>query len=532
MTSGNKRLVMNTRERALSGDINRLQAFHDSDVAQVFWEMFGRYSGDDATFPGVETDPVAAAAPPYAGILNGLRAYPVNGTVNLLVTPGTMMVENPSVGVDDNAFKFVRDPGVQVAGALTLTAGGADVRIDVLEVMAVDAVLETDNRDIYNNGTGAFAPAVVTKVTSGRLQYRIRQGIEGGGFPGVAAGWVPLMVIRVPASAATWDDCVLWDVRPLVSENWNAPYDTRTGIPRVEAFIQVDETDAAPGRKLKLYGTWTGVWRGQRIDGAAGNPGGLAYVDVSDTTDNQASNYVAPGSGETWSMWLAFPFGLPGWRRYSPAPASPRCPQGLRGIPVFSNIGPTVYRAPSAAVGLPVTTGLGGTTSDCVCLCTGVCSSTGDPMGLASDGARVVYGASPPAITPGASDPLGTGVSTYTLLHGLYAYPQTAKGILVQFELSLGGAGGSSDNLPVFLNNPHIRHLAMNGVQVDADVQAGTIASYVADTSTSATWKFNVVIPILAFANVGTVEVTWNVTSTYVFTTVLQDKMTILGYLL
>jgi len=526
MGSGNKRLQMNTRERALSSDINRLQAFHDSDFSQVFWEMFGRRQLNDTTAPGVETDPGAAGSPPYAGILNGLRAYPVNGTVNMMVTPGTMLVENPAVGVDDNPFKFIRDPGVLAVGALTLTAGGADVRIDVLEVAPVDAVVETDNRDIYNNGTGTFAPAVVTKVTAGRLQYRIRLGVEGGGLPANAPGWVPIAVFRVPANAATWDECDIWDVRPLVSEKWNAPFDTCTNVPALDAVrLMADETDAAPGRKIKLYGEWKGVWRGERIDGNTGT----GYIDINVTSDNLSSNWVLPQPGELWYLYLAFPGGLPGWRKYSAAPASPRAPLNMRGIPVLSHIGPGDNREPVQAVGLPASCGIGGTTLDCVYLTAGIVNSSQDLLGFLQGGKTVRYSAPPPAVAAAVSDPLGTGKSSYTVFPNLYGYPKGATAILVEFELALSGVGAAGDNIAVILNNPRVDFKANNDINYNARVQVGTVCTYLPNGGTSASWKFVVEIPLPSHG-IGTLEVTWNVSGTYVFNAVTQDKMTYLGY--
>lgn len=531
MGSGNKRLQMNTRERALSSDINRLQAFHDSDFSQVFWEMFGRHQDDDDNSPGTETDPGAAASPPYAGILNGLRAYPVNGTVNMMVTPGTMLVENPATGVDDNPFKFIRDPGVVAAGALTMTAGGADVRIDVLEVAPVDAVVETDNRDIYNNGNGTFAPAVVTKVTAGRLQYRIRLGVEGGGLPANAAGWVPIAVFKVPANAATWDDCDIWDVRPLVSEKWNAPFDTRTSVTNVEVMkLVADETDAAPGRKLRLYGSWKGVWRGQRIDGNTGNyPSGATYIDINDTTTNLSSNWALPATNELWYLYLAFPGGLPGWRKYSPAPDSPRKPLGQRGIPVLSNIASlAVTREPSAPVGLPTSCGIGGTTSDAVCLCAGIVAGGNELLGFTQVGKVLHHSSLTPAVNADVSDPLGSNKSSYNFMTGVMGVPQGAASMLLQFELALTGAGAATENVSALLK-PKVKVRASNPVNNDVQVLVSNVPSYVANGGNSASWKFVVELPIPF--DLGTIDVEWNVTSAYsTFTTVTQDKMTFLGY--
>jgi hypothetical protein len=247
-------------------------------------------------------------------------------------------------------------------------------------------VAEADNRDIFNPSTGLFSPVTVTKVQVGQLVYRIRLGVAGSGFPGVVSGWLPLAVASVPAGALTWDTVTLWDVRPLASDRWNAPFASSTSTPFAERSRLMTDTTTSAGHP-RLYGQMdrrVGAYRaGGRILSDAG-----PYLDLADSQLPEPG-YVLPALGSGfWNLWLAFPFGLPRWVRYSNA-GGMRTPAGLRGIPILSNATARWDGTPiSTGPALPTWTGLSGTASQAVLAVSGY-TTTGPGqviLGMAADG--------------------------------------------------------------------------------------------------------------------------------------------------
>lgn len=437
MPSGYKNEVINNRERAVSNDINRLQAFFGASLSQVMYEMFGKYFASDDLFPGTELEIAPGGAPPFHGVLNGLRAYPVNGSINLLITPGVAFIENTGAGSDDAPFMFVQDPGITVAGSLQLSPAPGATRIDVLECQSVLSTLESDNRDIYNVATGLFAPALVSKVQAYRMSYRLRAGTPGAGFPGWTAGWMPLMVASVPAAAATWDACELWDVRALVSEYWNSPYGSiKTNSIIEAAHLRCEETAVAAPYDVVLTGALEGKYTTMRVSGVASNhPTGMGYIDISKTTANHAAGYT-PGANAIWYLYLAFPNGMGGWRKYNSSAFSPRVPTAIRGIPIVTQVPPAPNRYPTAVLALPTATGLGGTTVNAVCVAAGITNAAAKMRGFVTDGRMTFPKGSMGPIGPTSSDPLVTHITRYTLTDNT-DFPACAKAIRFASNLSV-----------------------------------------------------------------------------------------------
>lgn len=522
MSSGMKREQINTRERAVSTDINRLQSFIGAEVMQAWYEVAAkRLQASDVT-PGTESSPAAAANPPFSAVLNGLRAYPVNGTIDMLVTPGVMMMENPAAGVDDCPLLYVNDPGVTAIGVLQMTAGAGTPRIDVIEVQPVDTVLESDNRDIFNIVTGLFAPAMVTKVACTRLTYRIRTGVAGAGFPGTVAGWVPIAVALVPAGAGTWDACDIWDVRTLVSEYWNAPFKEGVTNSTMEySHLVAEEMNAAPDYQVQVTGRAVGKHGYNKVGGTFTNyPTGAAYVDITTTTTNWAAGYVI-AAGSPWHLYLAFPGGLPGWRKYCSSATSPRVPTGTRGIPVVCQTAPGFDRRPGVAIAMPTSTGLGTTTTDAIAVATGATSLAGKMRGFASNGVdfwlkEQLYKAAL------ASDPLGAG-STYQLVSGT-EYPRYATALKLRLVVTLSGAAPPANPIPSTLI-PVIKLRNKAGTLVAAYVWRGTVGTGI-DAAGSSTWEVPFEVPMLPDSGTTTLEVTFLIASSgYVYTVVGMDRV-------
>lgn len=367
MASGTKRMVINTRERAVSTDINRLQDFQQAAIAEVFraltmaatTELFSR--GDGVV-------PAAAAAPMSAVILNGFLCKPQIGSANLFIDGGVMIVVDPDItpGADDSICKVVKDVnGVSTPGAISFLAAGAATRIDIVEMARVDpsdpsCIVESASRDIYNPTTGLFAATTVTKATDGKVQYRIRRGVEGSGMPALQSGWLPLMVASVPVGATNWDGVTCFDVRPLYADRASIAngVPAKNEISRAELVAGFEyEANGGVAARTFINGRVSAIYAGSIVGGSL-PAGGL---DLS-TNDYAVANFIAGMADGWWNLYLAFPFALPRWCRYTPASAGYRMPAGLCGIPIASQQACDYHGAPTGALALPTNLGLGGTT--------------------------------------------------------------------------------------------------------------------------------------------------------------------------
>ena len=529
MSSGFETMIINSQERLVSTDHNRMQAFAAADLAGILYEMFGKFQLGDDVFPGVELEPTPGATPPFSMVIGGLRPYPINGTVTMLVTPGILLTENPTPGTDDGPYQFCRDPGVTTGGVVTLTPGATATRIDVLECQVVDTVLETDSRDIYDTTTGLFTPASVSKVKAGRLSYQTRIGTPGGGFPGWTPGWVPLLVARVPSTATLWDHCDLWDVRNLAEELWNAPFASNKFAPVIDkTYMTPAETNLAGTYDVLLTGRVDGKFAGWRIDGAMCNyPIDMPYVDITKTTANQAAGLTLSAS-LPWYLYLAFPEGVL-WRKYNSASFSPRVPLGPKGIPVVTQIAPGPGHTPVSAIPLPTSCSLGGSTTVAICVASGMVSVASKIRGNISDGKMTHVGIFGLTLTPTLSDPLVTGVSDYTLVDNT-DHPADARSVKLKFDLALSGGAGASPE-PVTIR-PYVKVLDPTGVYTEAYVYADTVCT-IATTAGGALWTVVVDVPLPVTTAPGNrkIEIKWNLDpGTRTFTSAAVDQVTVLGW--
>ena len=442
--SGNPKVKFNTRERMLSSDQNRVQAMGGQHLANAMRFLLDASTEEDDQAGAVETLSDGTEASLQGVVFSGLRAQPIDGTVDMLVTPGScLLADRVTPGVDDSIAAIVTDPGVQTTGVLTLTAGAGSIRIDVLECQRVTLVTETQNRDIFNPATGLFAPSQVDKVTMGRLVFRLRTGTAGAGFPGVASGWMPIAVCSVAAGATSWDNVKIWDVRPLASDRWNAPFNSVRTLPeRGRCFIYSDVTTAVGEiRVAGIVEAQFGAYRAGGHLGMTSNSGATGYIDVR-LASNRAGNHPGYTADQYWHLYAIFPFGLPRWVRYTDSGSGGRKPRGMRGIPAVTATKPEFSGRPSSAISTPTALGLLVTTNDAICLLAGRVTNAGTPLasGIACDGriTTMVNGADV-SNTPGA---VVAGISAQWTLDDGVAWPAGARAIWVRISMvcSVGSA--------------------------------------------------------------------------------------------
>lgn len=370
MSGGNQNLVFNTRERLVSSDHNRTQAFAARERAEI-WRMLqavGRTTqlGTEQVYleVGGYINTIVGASPsvgtPIIGdVFEGLVVLPQPGSRNLLVTPGIVGLVDPdgqtgssdpsTPSSDDSVYKLVNDPGVLIAGALTIAAGAGSTRIDLVECRRQTVVLETDSRDVFDPSTGVFAPVTVSKVKAGRLIYRVTQGTPGGGIPPFSQGWLPLCVASVPSSATTVDQMQFWDVRPLTRDRVS---------PHGQGFKVFASMDTDYGLFGDDHTGTTCIVSGvARSSIGMYKAGGFILGLDARSAANQASGY-APTNNQPWYLYAVFPADLPRWVAYKNVLGA-IIPSGPMGVITVSHIGPPNGAEPaSTSINPPAATGL------------------------------------------------------------------------------------------------------------------------------------------------------------------------------
>lgn len=428
--SGNKRLLLNPRERVTSGDHNRLQAFLGRDIAEVLRWLTDAAAPFDEVSGGYVSSPTLTLTPLRGVVIAGLMAQPEDGTNLMWVSEGVLCAMNPDAApdADDSAYKWIVDPGTSVA--LTMTVGAGSTRVDVLECSRTNTLLETASRDVFNASTGLFSAQTVEKARADRLTYRIRTGTPGGGYPGNAAGWMPLAVLVVPAAATTWDTCTIWDVRPLLADLIHPPMKLDRTLPLPRRFL--GNGVKAP---LLLRGVCESTYR-ERVAGGLLPNAGIDVTTIS--TAYHETGYAHADGG--FHLWALFPHSLPRWCRYNTlAEGSPRAPYGFRGIPVISRKGPAnvTGSSPSSAITLPAGTGLTGTTTVGAHVWAGNGLAAG-PASYVADGKAILFPAADvPILSPSSSD---NNTATYALVDNTH-YPANARALYLRMSVVLTSTG-------------------------------------------------------------------------------------------
>lgn len=455
MSTGPRRLQFNNLERAISNDHNRAQAFLARAQQQRLRAQHNDRRLNYRLYPGVSTPVTNADIPAAAEVYSGLFVRP-DAASYLTVDPGVASFLVPDYGgSDDSPYVYCDDAGCG-PGVLNFAGNGtpSTVRWDVVECRPYDVVVESSNRDQYNPATGLFTPVSVPKVSESRLEYRIRQGTPGGGWPGSALGWTPLAVVAVREGALSFAQCDLWDVRPLVEDRTRP----QTVGALVDGLAPRGETQYTV-RDQQFWGFAESEFNGYLAGGALqatscfplanfGDPDpatggsapaltiGPAANDSGVVFSSDALFYVAalfPRDPVTGSV-------LPRWARYSQLPdpsLGRRVPNGTRGILVLTSTAPNENGFYNS-LPLPSTTQLTNVSGAGVCL--GISSAAGftPASGVYSRGryqhavmiAQTGTGPWTVAPTEVTADKL-----RWSLTWGVH-YPPNAKAIIVSFGLS------------------------------------------------------------------------------------------------
>lgn len=214
-----KRLIFNTRERAVSEDMNRAQYFASQAQGNQARALRGYFRANFYQANGYES----STTPPFvqASVLHGLLVTFVSSALH--ISGGAIEIYAAPSGDysdDQSSVVFIEDQGTYTSGQgnFTLTSNATIyTRCDVIEVQPEDIVTEYDSRDTYEPATGLFSATTVHKVHTTRLKYRLRVGTPAT-QPSWDPDWIPVAIAIVQPSAASWAEVDFYDVRPLASE--------------------------------------------------------------------------------------------------------------------------------------------------------------------------------------------------------------------------------------------------------------------------------------------------------------------------
>lgn len=459
MSSGKRTEIINSQERAVSNDINRLQSFQDNDFAEVLRGLLSTQSASDFS-ANLEVEVSGTIGTPIEGhIIKGLMVRPQSGTDDLQVSAGVVMLQDrdgltgssdpATANPDENDFKFVNSDGVPASGTLSIAANpDPSIRIDVIECRRIPTnVQESENRDIIDS-SGNFFPQLVNKVAKSELEFRVRVGTAGAGFPGTVQGWLPLAVASIPGStvAPTVDSTTFWDVRPMIRDRWRSPFNESN----IYSDLWMPTAISNDANNAVLTGECWGVVGGVTAFGG-GSPqraGGLWRSGVPGTgddlslalraTENQDGGSFA--STNVFYVWALFPFGLPTWTRYNETGG--RLPGPFRGIPVVSATGPAGASSsvPVSAVSLPASTGLSGSTNSGVCLYSGPVVAS-DPTPSSCTAGLVKFEGTIIQLGPATTT---SGTRAFWDLTSGTDFPPNAISLVMRFSWRLTGATASS----------------------------------------------------------------------------------------
>lgn len=473
MASGNKTMQINTQERAISPDINRLQTFKAFDVAEMMRYLLDVSDTDAA--PGAITEYTTLETPLRAEIFNGLMVAPQAASTSVFVTPGAMYALAPDGAAEDSNYKFVKSTGVTTLGTLVIAANASgSPRIDVVECQWTTSVVETDSRDIFDETTGLFSAALVPKVSQGILNFRVTAGTPGAGYPPASSGWLPLAVALVPNGSTNNDTVTFWDVRPLLTDRVQIQNRSRILPEYVDPLAFLDTVHFVgearlSGRCEVRYGNQ--VYGGTYTSGTTESTGTEQYIDLRETL-NQSAGFAFPAAGMVYGYWCQ-PFGLPRWVKYASSPAA-RLPGHARGIFVLSTLAPNSRGVASADITMPTASGFIGQSCTAANAVLAIAVRTAGSVPVAGLQNGAVYNTTTPAVAPTATAGANNITSaTYTLTPGTH-FPASAKAIYLKLvaNVPIGGAGSTVSGTMYLLSvfGAVLCELPMDGVLVGPEL--------------------------------------------------------------
>jgi len=414
------RVIFNTRERSVSDDKNALQQLQTRDRCDMLRSIYGT---DQIHGPFLNPGFAPMRGAPDTGyplpgdVYSGLMVRCDNAAF-LLVDQGTVGVYFASLAAssDDSPYVVISDPGISITTTLLFTANtSGSIRWDVVEVQPVDQLTGAqESRDFYDPATRLQTAGLVDKRRGAYLSYRIRHGTPGGGMPANDPAWLPIACIHVNSGATGFNQCDVYDVRPLVADRSQRYPAGRAFADTVAILTSVSRCvdmgwfipGGASGNYITGYSLFEGYPSGylaggdlrrsmpsSNADFGVSTSGGGDYAGFNFAlADNRASSLTL-AANHWYTLAAVFPNNLPRWVRYQQS-FSERLPVGPRGILVLSDglSGVIPTGIVSTAIAMPSICGLGTVPQIGVALAHIKTDSAGNALSSTGNGNRVSLG--------------------------------------------------------------------------------------------------------------------------------------------
>lgn len=272
--------VINLQEKQVSSDFN----VGESQIYQAL-RLFMLQS-----FLGRSLTTSDAPAVPVSGFLGeSLKVRPTNpASGQIVVKAGLGQFYNASdeptgiggvIGVNDLAPNKPLVLNTDQTITVPTAPSGSQARYDLVEVTYNRFLTDATSRLVFNAGTGVFAPQNVNKTLSFSMDGSVgivqapansttaigyKQGIVASSvgaavIPTVTAGYIPVGVILVNGSTATFDYDVMQDLRRLLAHNAALQFAFSVSMPNTGGSLvpTVAGLTAPPGVDVVAVGTST-----------------------------------------------------------------------------------------------------------------------------------------------------------------------------------------------------------------------------------------------------------------------------------
>lgn len=201
--------VYNTRERAVSSDLNRMTALlHRAQLEAMAFMASGSVKKSGCFGDSFIITPQAGTMRTSIGV--GLALF-VDSTA---VYPESQTVWTESLEIRE----------------VTHDAADAQPRYDVIEMQPGTLVSSTQPRDVFDPVTGTFTVVNLTKEIKSYPTFRIVKGTAGAvpSIPAGSAGWMPLGYVYIPGGAVSLVATDVVYARPILAalveqEGWVSP---------------------------------------------------------------------------------------------------------------------------------------------------------------------------------------------------------------------------------------------------------------------------------------------------------------------
>lgn len=170
------RVVINTRERPISTDINQLLSQDARTVREILRSLFLPHPSNPQL--------VGTSFQPVSGFLgdglfvtaNGSLAMTVNAGLGMLYDAGSIATGIGSIGkVDDLAPYFPAYLSANETLNLPAAPPGGQERVDIIEVKLDRRLQDSSSRGVLNTVTGVFDPTLLNKILAYSLDGRTGQ---------------------------------------------------------------------------------------------------------------------------------------------------------------------------------------------------------------------------------------------------------------------------------------------------------------------------------------------------------------------